>query len=394
MKLPEGPEATQNDAMDFASDLAARGYSRRQMGRIAALLGGGVALGSAMPAMGQQAAKAAVGAVRIGANECWTGPLKPGAQAAMAIVSEGNRYEPDGEHAKLFAAVNAVEGVPVERILAWPGSSDPLLRTAVTFGSPKRGIVTADPTYEAIWRTADYIGAKLTRVPLTKDYAHDVKAMLAADPDAGLYYICSPNNPTGTLTPIEDIVWLAENKPKDAVLLVDEAYIHFSGTANAAQLAATRDDVIVMRTFSKLFGMAGMRLGLTFASPALYEKMMSYDGGQVTNMLPMTAVACGTASLPLAGQIAARRAEMIAVRDKTIAHIRSRGLTVLPGSHANMFMVEWKDATPKEMMAKFMAQGVQIGRSWTAYPQMSRISVGSAADMEKFRIALDKIIMA
>lgn len=391
-------EAAPSPAGDFAQDLAARGYSRRQMGRIAALLGGGIAtasvLGSASPAFGQQAAKAVVGAVRIGANECWTGPFPEGAAAAMKIIAEGNRYEPDNDHARLFEVVGAVEGVPAERILAWPGSSDPLMRSAVAFGSPARGIVTADPTYEAIWRTAKYIGAPLARVPLTADYRHDVRAMLAADPNAGLYYICSPNNPTGTLTPIEDIQWLAENKPKDAVLLVDEAYIHFAGTASAAGLASTRDDVIVMRTFSKLFGMAGMRLGLTFASPALYDKMMRYDGGQVTNMLPMTAVACGTASLPLTDKIAARRAEMIAVREKTIAHIASRGLKVLPGSHANMFMVEWQDRTPKDMMAALLEQGVQIGRSWDAYPQMSRVSVGSAADMEKFRIALDKVLMA
>ncbi|MCJ2187956.1 pyridoxal phosphate-dependent aminotransferase [Novosphingobium beihaiensis] len=380
---------------EAGEDLIARGYSRRQIGRIAALLGGGVALaGSAESAFAQQSAKAVAGAVRIGSNECWTGPLPAGAEAAMLIVAKGNWYEPDGEHAKLFDAVSKVEGVPVERILAWPGSSDPLARVPITFASPKRGIVTADPTYESIWRTGAWIGAKVTKVPLTSDYRHDVKAMLAADPNAGVYYICSPNNPTGTITPVEDILWLAENKPKDAVVLVDEAYVHWSDTPRAARLAVERDDVLVMRTFSKLFGMAGMRLGLTFASPALHEKMMRYDGRQVTNMLPMTAVACGTASVPLAAQIKARAAQMVSAREMAIAHVQKRGLKVIPGSHANMFMVEWKGKTPKEMMAAFLEQGVQIGRSWTAYPQMSRVTVGSAEDMQKFCLALDKILMA
>ncbi|MCJ2178182.1 pyridoxal phosphate-dependent aminotransferase [Novosphingobium album (ex Hu et al. 2023)] len=380
---------------EIGEELISRGYSRRQLGRIAALLGGGIALaGSAESAFAQQSAKAVVGAVRIGSNECWTGPLPAGAEAAMLIVAQGNWYEPDNEHAKLFDAVSKVEGVPVDRILAWPGSSDPLARVPITFASPKRGIVTADPTYESIWRTGAWIGAKVTKVPLTSDYRHDVKAMLAADPHAGVYYICSPNNPTGTITPIEDIVWLAENKPKDAVLLVDEAYVHWSDTPRAAKLAVERDDVIVMRTFSKLFGMAGMRLGLTFAAPALHEKMMRYDGGQVTNQLPMTAVACGTASVPLADQIKARAAQMVSAREMAIAHVQKRGLKVIPGSHANMFMVEWKDKTPKEMMAAFLEQGVQIGRSWTAYPQASRITVGSAEDMQKFCLALDKILMA
>jgi histidinol-phosphate aminotransferase len=371
-----------------------RGWSRRDIGRIATFLGGAAMLAQHEAVFAQQAAKAVVGAVRIGANECWTGPLPAGQAAAREIIALGNRYEPDDDHSKLFAAVSAVEGVPADRIAAWPGSSDPLNRTTITFGSPTRGIVTGDPTYEAIWRSGAWLGAKVTKVPLTADYKHDVKAMLAADPDAGLYYVCSPNNPTGTITPVEELKWLAENKPKDSILLIDEAYIHFADMPSAIALAVERDDVIVLRTFSKLFGMAGMRLGLTIGAPALLEQMMRYDGPQVTAMLPMTAVACGTASLTLDSEIKARRAEMIAVREETLAHIARRDLKVITGSHANMFMVEWQDKTPKEMMAAFLDQGVQIGRSWDAYPKASRISVGSAEDMQKFRLALDKILMA
>lgn len=376
-------------------ELQERGYSRRQLGRIAMLLGAGAAVTQlSSGARAQQSAKALVGAVRIGSNECWTGPFTEGVQASGAMAERGNRYEPDNEHAKLVAAVAQVEGVTPECVLAWPGSSDPLNRSVVTFCSPQKGLVTANPTYEQSWRTAQWLQIKPTRVPLTPDYRHDVKAMLAADPNAGLYYICSPNNPTGTLTPIADIEWLLANKPKDSVVLVDEAYIHFAGTQSAAKLACTRNDVIVMRTFSKLFGMAGMRLGLTIAHPDLYKRMMRYDGGQVTNMLPMTAVACGTAVLPLADKIAARRAEMIAVREETLAHVKKRGLKYIP-SQANMFMVDWgagKD--PKAMQSALIAQGVQIGRSWDAYPTMSRVTVGSAEDMAKFRSALDTVLKA
>lgn len=379
---------------EVREDLIKRGWSRRDLGRIAAFMGGGAILAQHEAVFAQQAAKAVVGAVRIGANECWTGPFAAGAEAARAMVAQSHRYEPDDDHAKLFAAVAAVEGVPAERITAWPGSSDPLNRTTVAFASPTRGIVTGNPTYETIWRTGAWLGAKVTRVPLTADYRHDVKAMLAADPNAGLYYICSPNNPTGTITPVEDIKWLAENKPKDAILLIDEAYIHFASTPSAISLAATRDDVIVLRTFSKLFGMAGMRLGLTIGAPALLARMTRYDGKQVAENLPMIAVACGIASLSLADQIKARRAQMIAVREETLAHITKRGLKTVTGSHANMFMVEWKEKSPKEMMEAFLAQNVQIGRSWDVYPKMSRISVGSAEDMQKFRLALDKILMA
>lgn len=378
------------DETAFERDLLDRGYSRRQLARATALLGAGAAAIRATGALAQQAAKPVAGAVRIGANECWTGPFPIAAEAGFKLVTEGNRYEPDNEHQKLFDAVSAVEGIPVDRIVAWPGSSDPLSRVAVAFASPTRGIVTANPTYEAIWRTGDWLGAKVTKVPLTKDYAHDVKAMLAADPNAGLYYICSPNNPTGTVTPVADIQWLADNKPKDAILVVDEAYIHWTETGTAAKMAATRDDVIVLRTFSKLFGMAGMRLGLTFAAPALMEKMMRYDGGQVTAMLPMTAVACGTVSVAQADLIKARRAEMIANREKAIAFLTKKKIKVIPGSHANMFMIDWgKPAKP--MADALLAENVQIGRSWPIWPNVSRVSVGSAADMDAFCAAVDKV---
>ena len=377
-----------NDDTSFTQDLVARGYSRRQMAKVTALLGAGAAAIRTVGAGAQQAAKPVAGAVRIGANECWTGPFPVAAQAAFKLVSEGNRYEPDNEHQKLFDAVAAVEGIPADRIVAWPGSSDPLSRVAVAYASPTRGIVTADPTYEAIWRTGAWIGAKVTKVPLTKDYAHDVKAMLAADPNAGVYYICSPNNPTGTVTPVADIQWLADNKPKDAILVVDEAYIHWVDGPNAAKMAATRDDVLILRTFSKLFGMAGMRLGLTFASPKLMEKMMRYDGGQVTAMLPMTAVACGTASVGEAALIKARRVEMVANREKSVAHLKKKGIKVIPDSQANMFMVDWGKPA-KDMQAALLAANVQIGRNWPIWPNVSRISVGSAAEMDAFNAAID-----
>ncbi|WP_176596534.1 MULTISPECIES: pyridoxal phosphate-dependent aminotransferase [Sphingobium] len=378
------------DNKAFEQDLIDRGYSRRQMGKVAALLGAGAAALRVTGAIAQQAAKPVEGAVRIGANECWTGPFPVAAEAAFKLVQEGNRYEPNDEHAKLFEAVAAVEGIPADRITAWPGSSDPLSRVAVAYASPTRGIVTGNPAYEAIWRTGDWLGAKVTKVPLTKDYAHDVKAMLAADPNAGVYYICSPNNPTGTMTPLADIQWLADNKPKDAILVVDEAYIHWFDGPNAAKMAASRDDVLILRTFSKLFGMAGMRLGLTFSSPVIMEKMMRYDGGQVTAMLPMTAVACGTVSVAQAGLIKQRRAEMVAAREMAIAHLKKKGIKVIPGSQANMFMIDWGKPA-KDMQAAMLAEKVQIGRNWPIWPNVSRVSVGSADEMKAFCDAIDKV---
>lgn len=381
---------------DATEDLLDRGYSRRQLGKVAALVGVGAAANQMLlaPAFAQQqAARGVKGAVRIGANECWTGPFQSGVDAIARAASFGNWYDPDNYKGDLVKTVASVEGIPEANVAIWPGSGGPLVSIVAAYCSPTKGLVTADPTFESAWRTADYLKAPLAKAPQAPGKGTDVKAMLAANPNAGLYYICTPNNPTGTVTPLADIQWLADNKPKDSILVVDEAYIHWYEGPNAAKLAGSRDDVLVLRTFSKLFGMAGMRLGLTIAGPALMEKMMRYDGGQVTAMLPMTAVACGTTSLTQAALIKSRRAEMVANREMAIAYLKKKGLKVIPGSHANMFMVDWgKPAKP--MMEALLAQNVQIGRSWSIWPNVSRVSVGSAQEMDAFCKAVDKVLTA
>jgi histidinol-phosphate aminotransferase len=376
---------------DLADDLIARGYSRRSLGRVFGLLAAGAAVGPLVaPRAFAQTSAAAASApakakVHIGANECWTGPLAPGAKAAAEAVATGNRYT--GSQREEFAkALASVEGVPVDHIMVWPGSSDPMARIIVTYCSPTRGLVIADPTFELAGSVAKYIGAPVKAVPLTKGYAHDVKAMLAADPNAGVYYICTPNNPSATLTGLADVEWLVANKPAGSVVLLDEAYIHFSDAPSGAYLAAKGKDVIVLRTFSKLFGMAGMRLGATIANPAVMMKTMRYDGMMATYALPNPSLVCGTASLTAADLIAQRRAEMVKVRGGTLALLDKRGIAYIP-PQANFFMVDWKKPA-RNMQKAFSDKGVEIGRSWPVWPTMSRVTVGSAAEMDAFNKAL------
>jgi len=379
---------------DACNDLLDRGYSRRQLARIAGIFGAGaVAASFGRPAWasGGVPDPAPTAKVRIGANECWAGPLPPGQRAARKIITNSNRYAPHDERNDFLKAVMAVEGVPYDHIAPWPGSSDPLSRAIVTFCSPQRGLVVADPTFELAGRTADWLGAPVKRVPLTADYAHDVRAMLAADPNAGLYYICTPNNPTGTITPIADIEWLIANKPAGSVVLVDEAYTHFAGVPVASPLVTAGRDVIVLRTFSKIFGMAGMRMGFTMARPDILAKMIRYDGGMQSGALPLPSLACATASLTAAPLIAARRAEMVQARGIALDHLRARNISVKPTS-ANMFMIDWKTRPAKDMQAAFRTQSVEIGRSWPIWPTVSRVTVGSIQEMKAFCGALDKVL--
>ncbi len=381
---------------DARDDLMDRGYSRRQLAEITALVGAGVAASSLLPAAAlaqQQAGRGIKGAVRIGANECWTGPFPSGVQAAAEAASFGNWYDPDNYRDSLIKTVASVEGLPATHVMPWPGSGGPLVSIVAAYCSPTKGLVTADPTFESAWRTADYMKAPIAKAPQAIGKGHDVKAMLAANPNAGLYYICTPNNPTGTITPIADIQWLLDNKPADSMLLVDEAYLHFSEAPSAASLIGSRKDIIVMRTFSKLFGMAGVRLGLTFADPEVQKRIMLF--GPSAGGLAITAMHCGNAVYTEAALIKARRNEMIGNRDETIAWLTKKGIEVQPGSQANMFMVNWKKPA-KEMQAALLAapEKVQIGRSWAIWPSVSRVTVGSADDMAKFRAAVDKVYKA
>ena len=158
----------------------------------------------------------------------------------------------------------------------------------------------------------------------------------------------------------------------------------------ASPLVARGRDVIVLRTFSKIFGMAGMRMGFTMARPDILAKMMRYDGGMQSGALPLPSLACATASLTAAPLIAARRDAMVQARGIALDHLRARGIAVKPTS-ANMVMIDWTRPA-KDVQAAFRAQSVEIGRSWPIWPTVSRVTVGSTAEMKAFCTALDRVI--
>src|SRR5579871_1088806 len=185
-------------------------------------------------------------AVVIDANENPLGPSQGARDAMAAILPKGGRYadELTDELVQTFAQI---EGLSPDYVSATVGSTPPLALSVLAFTSPQKSYVTADPGFETGMGAAASNGARVVKVPLTKTYAHDIKAMIAAAPDAGIFYICNPNNPTGTLTPRADIDYLIANKPKDSVVLIDEAYIHLADAPSTLDLAKSRNDVIVLR---------------------------------------------------------------------------------------------------------------------------------------------------
>lgn len=380
---------------EIKDDLLSRGYSRRQMFRTAMMLAGGAAALSLNSEMAFAADDDDAGTkmIRIGSNECWTGPMAPGLAAGNAAFVNANRYSPNGENEKLIKAISTVENVPADHIGTYPGSGETLTRTLVAFCSPTKGLVQASPTYDNPTPVAKFLNVPIASVALTSDYRHDVKAMAAANPNAGLFYVVNPNNPTGTMTPMSEIEWLVDNKPAGAVVLIDEAYIHWTKeypNNTAAHLVRAGKDVIITRTFSKVFGMAGARVGYVMARPDLIKKVQVYDRGNGPS-IPTTA--CATASITQTALIAARRDEMIQNRAMTVDFLTKRGFKVIGPSFANMIMVDWKTKSAKDMNAMYKAQGIQIaGNRWPVWPTVGRVSIGSKADMEAFINVSGKIL--
>jgi histidinol-phosphate aminotransferase len=378
---------------EVKDDLLSRGYSRRQMMRTAMMFAGGAA---ALSMSGETAFaaddEASKGMVRIGLNECWAGPMEPGLKAGTAALANSNRYSPNNEIETLTKTISTIENIPTDHIAIYPGSGGILSRAIVAYCSPAKGLVMADPSYNNVVRTAQFINAPVGLVALTSDYRHDMKAMLSANPNAGLYYVVNPNNPTGTMTPMAEIEWLVDNKPAGSIVLIDEAYIHWTNeypnnTAN--HLVRAGKEVIIARTFSKIFGMAGARCGYLMAQPDVLKKVALFESDRPS----MATAACANASLTATALIAARRKELIANRSMTEDFLKKRGLRVIGPSFGNMVMVDWKTKTAKEMGEIYKARGVQIAAPrWSVWPTVGRISIGTKQEMEAFFAATNKIL--
>lgn len=370
-------------------DLLQRGFTRRNFGQIATMIAGASALpfyNESALAQLSRVADVPPDAVMINANENPLGPCAEARDAVHNIVAKGGRYM-YGETDKVAKILAEQEGVKQEYIRIYAGSSAPLHQTVLAFTTPTKPLVIGDPGYEAGMRAARFIGSKVIQVPLKKDFSHDVKAMVAASSETGLFYICNPNNPTGTLTKRSDIEWLVENKPKGSVVLIDEAYTHIAGDDYFSSNLVQKDkDVIILRTFSKIYGMAGLRAGAAIGRPDLIEKM----GGWGAGMMPITGMAAASTSLQVKTLIPERRKIIGGVRDNTLEFLTAKGFTVVP-SVSNKFMVDVKQPGNNIVMA-LRKEKIYVGRVWPIWPTYVRVSVGTQEEMDKFKAAFVKVM--
>lgn len=374
---------------------AHRNFSRRGFFRMAA----GASALAGLPILTEShlafAARAAMDgyndpkAIHIDANENPLGPSDGARQAMIDIIPRGGRYQYHlrEDLAEIFASQ---EGLDPSCVLPFAGSSEPLHLTVIAFTAKDKPLVIADPGYEAPMRAAAAIGAPVIRVPLADPSGsamHDVKAMLAASSTPGVLYICNPNNPTGTLTSRADLESAVGNAPKGSLVLIDEAYIHFSDATPSLDFVRDGRDVIVLRTFSKIYGMAGIRMGFAIGRPDLLKRLATYNGQLA---LPITSVAAAKASLLDKDLVPARKKILAGVRSDTFAWLKSNGYAFTP-SESNCFMLDVK-RPGRQVIAGLAAKDVYIGRLWPAWPTHVRITVGTAEEMMAFRKAFQEVM--
>jgi histidinol-phosphate/aromatic aminotransferase/cobyric acid decarboxylase-like protein len=261
-----------------------------------------------------------------------------------------------------------------------------MLHAAVeAFTAPDRPMIVMHPTYEGPPEVAHALHRQVVQVPLLPDYSADVRklAEAAEKMHGGLIYMCNPNNPTASITPKAEVSWLVENLPPDAVLLIDEAYIHFGESKEletALPYVRQSKNVVVARTFSKIYGMAGGRAGFVCARPELIVRMQPFRNN-VRSIIAIRAVVAALAEAPTL--VPERRAINAAVRRELCAWLRERKLPYID-TQANFMMIDvGRDA--REFITKMPPMGVAVGRPFPPLGNMLRVTLGTEPEMQKFR---------
>ena len=255
--------------------------------------------------------------VWINGNEFPEGPPQASVEAMAQVIGNANGYHYQ-EFPAFYAKLAASEGLTAEQILVGAGSSEPLHAAVEAFTSPATPLIIPMPTYEAAPELTKYKGHPVIETPLNANMAPDVRR-LAAEADkagGGLIYIVNPNNPTSTITTSDDMAWLVANLPKNTKVLVDEAYLHYATSPEASSsfhFVKEGKDVIVARTFSKIYGMAGLRVGYIAGRPDLIKKMEPYRN----NVISIVSVRAVLAALELGpNMLAERKAKIVHTRNE------------------------------------------------------------------------------
>ena len=332
--------------------------------------------------------------ILLNSNENPFGPCAA-ALAAMVQAHEIACRYPDYSADQLHEALAEAHGVSPDMIQVTCGSTEVLKVAAQAFAGPGRRLVMAEPTFEAIAHYTRTAGGEIVKVRLDADYRHDLEAMAAAARQKpGLVYVCNPNNPTGTIVSRDALARLLEQVPADSVVLVDEAYHHFAespeyGTALDFLNSPAGNRLVVSRTFSKIYGMAGLRLGYAVARKELIEKMRRHQVFESWNVMACVAAQASLEDSELVPIGCARNKQ---TRGYLLSEMKRRGFAVLP-SEANFVMIGLgREVGP--VIQALRQRGIAVGRRFAGLPQHLRVSIGTSEEMKKFVAAFDQVLPA
>jgi histidinol-phosphate aminotransferase len=332
------------------------------------------------------------GMVRLDSNENPNGPGRHALDTVMRHLSQSNRY-PVKEQDDLVQTLATIHGVKPENIVLGCGSGE-LLRSAVqAFTSTSRGLVAPEPTFEAPGSFAKFMGYQVLSPKVDGKLKLDLDAMADAARGTGLVYFCNPNNPTATVHGASDVTSFVDRTLKsspDTTILIDEAYHEYVDDPSyhtSIPMAIANPRVIVTRTFSKVFGMAGLRAGYAIGQPDTLKKIRPWQLGSNVNQL---ALAAATASVTDKAHIADEQKKNREARAFTRKFFESAGYTI-HSTDANFLMVDiHRDA--RAFKLECAKRKVAIGRAFPALPTHARVSIGTMPEMKKavavFRAAL------
>ena len=322
-------------------------------------------------------------------NENPYGPTPKALEALATCGRVAARY-PDAAHKRVQEVLAQMHGVKRENVVLGCGSTEILRAADTAFLAPGQSIVVAETTFEAVLKYARATRATPVLVPMTPDHRHDLVKMAAAcTSKTGLVYVCNPNNPTGTIVTRDELADFIQRVPPTTLILVDEAYFHF---AENPQYASVIDwigkypNIVVARTFSKIYGMAGMRLGYAVGSKenvAAMEEQIMRDSGNAA------VLSAALASLADQDHVASCRARMNATRQWLVEQLTKDGRTFVP-SEANFMMIDMgTDVAP--IIERFESRNILVGRRFPSMSNYLRITIGTQPEMEAFVTALREI---
>jgi len=337
------------------------------------------------------AERQAAAVVRLASNENPYG-MSPRARQAMAdAYDEHNKYG-SPSYAELRTAFAKQNNVPADHVMVTQGSREVLCVAALAHGMRGADMVTASPTFEALPDYAEHMGLTVHRVPLDANHTHDLEAMDRRITNAvGLVFVCNPNNPTGTLVPDGTLRDFVSSTAKRTTVLVDEAYHDFvtdPSYRTMTDLVVKGENVIVLRTASKIHGLAGCRIGFAIARPDIIARMQGFTTG-VPNALAARAAIAAIADTDWPKFCVQKNNEGMQILRTAVQQLGRKQTT----SHTNFgFFHAGRPAA--QVAAAALAKGFLIGRAFPPYNDWVRVSIGTPEEMRDFVRVLPDLLRA